>query len=279
MTEANIIGYLIWWRFWPMYVNYDALQRLIHKVEIDYTLPPLKYRTAFLKAVQEIKRTYRNKGILVRRLYKSKNLIKVSLIEEQVDRESICHTYPTILSFDPIQGKITCPQPHRGFDLIQCAYQQYLNSYNVDDIRICLVEILQPALPINFRQHGGFYFVGVEHFELIRKLEQLVYCLPGKCIFCAIPQIDSDRTKRAMSVALDDSLEYQIKTLDQDVRGSTKHPQGLFIPASLHKRLRVIESMQKQIDTYKDILVFDSEKHINNLAALRKLVRERLYLD
>lgn len=273
--ETKVIGYLIWWRFWDLYVNYEAFQKLIDKVGIDYQLPPLKGRTAFLKAVQEIKRSYANKGIIVRKLYKAKDWIEIGVMEESVDREGIAHTGSCKITYVPATGSLQTTQPINAFDMIKQAYHAYISAYNANDIRVALVDMLRPCLPISFRQNGGLYFVAEKHYEMVRKLEQLVACLPGKCVVCAAPQIDTPRTRNAMAVALVDTLEYQIGKLESDI-GTMEKP-GLSIPAALYKRYRLIEHLKKQMVEYRDLNV-DFTPLKDRVDEVKRIINKRLYI-
>lgn len=275
----KIIGFMVWWRIWDMRVNYAAFQKLIEKMGIDYRLPPLKYRTAFLKSVQEAKRKFEHKGLIIKRITKNKDIISVGLVDETTDPacDRVDYSQGSTLLFYPATGKIECTHPHRGDEIIRKMYYQYINSYNGWDIRVNLLQMLQPCLPISFRENGGVYFVTAKHFPHLRKLEKLVACLPGKCLFSAIPQIETLRTKRAISYSLEDQINTELRTAEQEIKGNAEHPKGLFVPAALYKRLRLFSRLRRQIDEYRPLFTGDVTLYTDKITELEKLVREKLY--
>jgi hypothetical protein len=297
MTGINglsVIGYFIWWSVNNQRIKRDKMQKLIDTAGIKdkkgkpFKVPEAKYRSAFLKAVREIRGQHKNKGILIRKIKKDADEYLFGLVDEKVNKsaKSLQYTHDATMRFIPSTGYLRVNRKHRGFDLVKERYEEYKDYLNSDDVRDIVLTILNQVPTVSVRQRGGIYFVPEKFSDAVDRLETLVGSLPGggngdlskvskgsaNGSYLAIaPQIDTEKSKKAIYKAFVASLKSRMESFENDLE-----EKGITQKHALKNRLQEFKDMRAEIAFYRDALEFQVEDLTDSLKALTKKVKQKL---
>jgi len=294
VTGLSIIGYFVWWTVSNQRILRDDMQKLIDAAGVrtkhgkPFKVPEAKFRSAFLKAIREIRGQNKNKGILIRKIKKESEEYLFGLVDEQVntDAESLAYSHSATMKFDPLHGNLKVNRPHRGFDLVKARYEEYKDYLNSDDVRDIVFTILNQISTISVRQRGGIYFVPEKFSNEVEILETLVGSLPGGetvelaqvgsgtasgSYLAVAPQIDTEKSKKAIYKAFVASLKSRMQTFENDLEEN-----GLKQSHALRTRLQEFKEMRAEISFYRDALEFQVEDLTDSLTALTKRVQQKL---
>jgi len=290
----SYIGYFIWWQVSDQRIKQADLQALIEKVGIlDADGKPFKVhevlaRSAFLKAVREVRGKYKNRGLLIQKIRKSSDEYVFGLVDEEVNEreQTLDYSHAATMKFHPDSGRLFCNSPHRAFDLVKERYEEYTGYFNSDDVRDIILRIVRSSHAVSVRQRGGFYFVPEAQRDLVDKLEALVGALPGgdamdltkvgsgsaNGSYLAIaPQVDEDRSKKAIYKAFMSSLHYRMNSFEKDL-----DEDGLTQTHALRTRLDEFAEMKKEILFYSTAMQFEVEGVTDRLAGLTGKLTDKL---
>lgn len=272
-SGLSIIGYFCWWRVNDLKITRQELQDKLIANGIDHEVPEVPMRSAFLKAVREIKASYRNKGLLIRKIDKNAEAYEFGLVDETVDKVAshLDYSHKATMKFHQSTGDVTVTTPHRAFDLVKEKYEEYKNVLNSDDVRDMILKIVSEAMCVSVRQNGGIYFVPEQHVYLVERLERLFAVLPGDNDFMVAPQIDTERSKRSIYKAFVESLKYRISEFNKDL-----DERGITRKGALEDRLQAFKDMRKEIEFYRDALQFQVSDLSTSLDDLKKKVELKL---
>ena len=272
-SGLSVIGYFCWWSVNDANISKEDLQKKIDEAGIDYAIPEVKQRTAFLKAIERCKGHEEAKGLLIRKISKGADAYVFGLVDEHVDKaaKDLRYNHTATMTFNQESGVLVCDQPHRAFELIQKLYQEYQSLFNADDIRDMLLKIIAGAYSISARQRGGIYFIPEAHKDLVEKLEKLLASIPGDNVFLVAPQIDTARTKKAIYKAFIEDLRCRIAKFEEDLSDD-----GLTRKSSIESRLEDFREMRKEIQFYSDALQFQATEISQSLDMLTEKVKAKL---
>ena len=294
VTGLSVIGYFIWWTVNNQRIKRKDLQKLIDKAGIrdkkgkPFKVPEAKYRSAFLKAVREVRGQHKNKGILIRKIKKDADEYLFGLVDEKVNKsaKSLQYTHDATMKFVPSTGKLRVNRKHRGFDLVKERYEEYKDYLNSDDVRDIVLTILNQVPTVSVRQRGGIYFVPEKFSDAVDSLEKLVGSLPGGSdmdltkvskgsangsYLAVAPQIDTEKSKKAIYKAFVASLKTRMQGFENDLED-----KGITQKHALKTRLQEFKDMKAEIEFYRDALEFQVEDLTDNLKALTKKFKRKL---
>jgi hypothetical protein len=273
-TEMPVIGYFCWWSLNGVKVSRADLQGTLDKLGIEYAVPEIKDRSAFLKAVREVRSNEKNKGLLVRKISKDGGLYAFGLVDEAVDQKAkaLDYAHSATLMYSTDTSELVADQKHRAFDMIKKLYEEYREYLNADDVRDILLDIVRRTRSIGVRQRGGIYFIHETHADLVGKLEALLDVLPGDNAFMVAPQIDQERTKRAIYKAFISGLKDKIAGFEQDL----DEGEGLKQRNALVQRVEQFKEVRAEIEFYRDALHFQADELAESLDRLKDKLTKRL---
>ena len=276
MDGLSIIGYFVWWSIRDLLIN----KAEFHKLLLDRGLPPYSKkedtvaanRSAFLKAVREVKSS--SSEFLIRKINKSADKYTFGLVDESIDRknQNLGYQHSATMSYYPSSGNLVCDFPHRAFDAVKEKCAKYQGSYNSDDVRDYLLEVLKLHHRISVRSRGGIYFIPEKSKNFVDAVEKLMEDLPGECSMSIAPQIDMDQSKRAIYKAFLSELRGKISSFREELDGSS-----LKRKSSWTKRLEEFKELKKEVEFYRDALQFQADDITEDLDSLSESVRKRLF--
>jgi len=274
LDGLSVIGYFCWWSLNSVKIKRETMQQLLDDAGIDFKVPEIKARSAFLKATREVRSQYKNKGILIRKISKSSSMYVFGLVDETVTArdKSLNYNHKASMKFSPEFGTLRTDTPHKGFDLIEDLYETYKDYMNADDVREIIMQALCSVLSLGLRPRGGIYYVHATHVDMVEKLEKLVSQIPGDNAFMAVPQIDTESSKRAIYKAFAESLKTRIKGFNQDLDAQG----GLKQKHALTQRLAEFKTVRKEIEFYRDALQFQVDDLSTALVGLTEKVKSKL---
>jgi len=294
VSGLSVIGYFVWWTVSNQKIRRDDMQKLIDAAGVKdnqgkpFKVPEVKARSAFLKAVREIRGQSKNKGILIRKIKKESEEYLFGLVDEDVNKhaQELNYSHSATMKFDPIHGNLSVDQPHRGFDLVKERYAEYKDFMNSDDVREIVLTILNQIPTVSVRQRGGIYFVPEKFSAEVECLESLVGSLPGGgevdlatvgtgsangSYLAVAPQIDTEKSKKAIYKAFVASLKSRMQSFESDLEEN-----GITQTHALKTRLQEFKDMKAEIGFYRDALEFQVEDLTEGLDALTKKVQKKL---
>lgn len=288
----SYIGYFIWWTVSDQHIKREDLQALIDKVGIDFEVPEVPERSAFLKAVREVRAKYKNHkdgSLLIQKIKKTSEEYVFGLVDEQVNEyaETLDYAHSATMRFCPETGNLGCDSPHRAFDLVKELYEEYAHYLNSDDVRDIILRIVRSARSVSVRQRGGFYFIPEAQRDLVDRLEALVGALPGGeavdltkvgkgsangSYLAVAPQVDEDRSKRAIYKAFMSSLHSRMDSFEKDL----DEDGGLTQMHALQTRLKEFKEMKDEISFYSTAMQFKVDEVNSRLEGLTGKLQDRL---
>ena len=273
-TGLSTIGYFVWWSISDVKIAREDLQQKLNDAGLDYTVPEVKLRSAFLKAVREVRRNYRNKGLLIRQVKKDSEEYIFGLVDEDVDKQSksLNYAHAANLHFSPVSGRLSCTQPHRAHQLIKELYETYVGFLDSDDVRDIILRVVSNAMSISVRQRGGIYFLPKTHQYTVSHLEKFVESLPGDCSFMIAPQIDVESSKKAIYKAFVSSLRTQMADFSKELDDGN----SLKRTSTLSKRLKEFRTLKNKIEFYRDAMQFQVEELSDDLQSLQEAAESRI---
>jgi hypothetical protein len=272
LTGLVVIGYFCWWSVNGATLTRDQLKALLKKFGIKYKMPKVNLRSTFLKAVREVRGAHKNKGILLRKIKKSADVYLFGLVDETVEKKQLDYSHSATMKFNPKNGNLSVDHPHKAFDLVKERYEMYKNNLNADDIRDIILTILSEVNSVSVRQRGGIYFVHETHRKMVEKLENLLPEIPGDNVFLVAPQIDTERSKKAIYKGFVESLKARIRGFETDLDDE----KGISQKHALRQRLKEFKKIKKEMEFYKDALQFQVEDLDTSLESLTEKVKEKL---
>lgn len=273
LSGLEIIGYFCWWSINDVKVHREALQKLLDDLGIDYKIPEPHLRSAFLKAVREVK-AGNKKNLLIRKISKGSDSYVFGLVDEKVDiaNKHLGYTHNATLTFSPITGTLTVDSPHRAFEIIKAKYDEFKDYLNADDVRTLLLKIMATLRSVSVRQRGGIYFIPQADVSMVEKLEKLLPVIPGSNDFLVAPQIDTERSKRAIYKAFVESLKNRMADFEKDLDADG----GLQRKSAIIDRLNEFKTIKGEIEFYKEALSFQVEGLATALDDLTKKFTKKL---
>ena len=276
MTDSGLstIGYFVWWSIKDVKIAREDLQKHLDNVGLDYKVPDVKVRSAFLKAVREVRRDHRNKGLLIRQVQKDAEEYIFGLVDENVDKtkKSLDYAHTTSLKFSPISGRLSCTKPHRAHQLIKDLYDKYMGYLDADDVRDVILKLVSATMSVSVRQRGGIYFIPNTHRYTVDRLEKFVDLLPESCDFMVAPQIDVESSKKAIYKAFVGGLRSQMADFAKEMEGDDNKKRA----STMTKRLKEFKVLKNKIEFYRDAMQFQVEDLSKDLEDLKTAAESRI---
>jgi hypothetical protein len=275
MKGLKIIGYFVWWSIAGVKVERDKFRKMVEKVGLDFEVPKVCMRSAFLMAKREVKSRAHGNRVLIRNIKKGDEH-KIALVDEKLDEvhAKLGYTHSATMFFDQKTYEIRCDNAHRAFDMVKEKYDEYKVFINSYDIRVILMKIIAPLNKISVRDKGGMYFIPDKYSDVVDKLEKLLDMLDGKCYLQVVPIIDTKQAKNTIYRSFIEELHQKIdkfKTeLDKEKFTSNK---------GWESQLKRFEEMKSKIKFYTSALKFGAEDINDKLKELTGEVKKRIVGD
>lgn len=271
-----IIGFFVWWAIRDVKISKTAFKALLQQAGLSFKCDQedtALRRTSFLKAVRETK-VHNQKKFLIRKIVKEPAKYVFGLVDESIDKagHNLEYNHSATCTFNPETGELTCDFSHRAFDDIKSLYNEYQEMMNSDDVRDAVIKIISEFKKVNVRQRGGIYFLPNQHEADVEKMEVLVESLPGDCSFSIAPQIDTEKSKKAIYKAFVEGLKYKMATFREEL----ENPAGKTRKATWETRLQQFKGLKQEIEFYRDAMSFQVEDLSTELESLRGDVQKQL---
>lgn len=268
--NLEILGWFIWWTIRNVQITREDFAALLKQVGLKYELRPAKAHSTYLKAIARVQSEHRKDGLMIRPIKKRGEEYVHGLVDERVQvGEHLNYTHKANLRFFK-NGTMVCDNPdHEAYKLVLQYFDLYSTTMDADDIREVLFEILGSTYSISVRQRGGIYFIPGEFSSVVEQLEQVIAGLGGDCYMAMAPQIDEEKTKKAVYKAFVEGLKERIaefrKQLEAnltDTNISKDHVRYNSVTSrkqtALTARLSEYREMRKEIDFYADAMDFQA---------------------
>lgn len=273
----KVIGYFVWWTIQQVKMKRDDFKKLLDATGLDYDMgeegkPITIRRAAFLKAVREVKSKF-HKEFLIRKIKKQTDLYQFGLVDESLDTDSQLHyAHTATMIFSPATGDLHHNAPHRAYDEVKKLYDIYVEFLNSDDVRAILLNIVQQYHRIGVRARGGIYFIHEKYAKEVEKLEEFVHSLGEECYFAVAPQIDAEKSKRAIYKAFSKELKDKMEQFEKELEvEGTKTRQSTW-----EARLDTLKDLRMEVEFYAEALEFQAGDLTKDLKKLTKKVKEKL---
>jgi hypothetical protein len=272
LKGISLIGYFIWWSIAGVKVERKKVQNLVKKSGLEFEVPDVCERSAFLMAKREVKSRAHANQVLIRNIKKGAEH-EVALVDEKLDetKRKLGYTHSATLYFDQDTKSIRCDHPHRAFDLIKEKYEEYKIFMNSYDIRVIIMKIIAPWKKVMVRDKGGIYFIPEKFTKELNKLEAVLDQLPGDCYLQVVPQINTEKSKRAIHRSLMDELTQKIEKFNKEMDS-----QKFTSNKGWESQLSRFKDLRDKISFYTDALKFGAEDVEKKLDALTKKVRKQI---
>jgi gas vesicle protein len=268
----TVIGYFCWWNIRNVKIKKEAVAALLKKYKIDYEIEYAPVRCLFSKAIDMVKIKHQYKGLLVRKINKTPEEYLYGLVDESIDpqAEALEYYHAATMSFCPQTGELTVDRPHKAFDLIVKAFEEYDTYFDSTDIRDIILDLVKNTYSINVRDRGGVYFIPAKFEKEVEALEKFVKGIGNDCYFAAVPQIDLDKTKRSLHKAFSEEMKERVEKFTEELNKDTMRTE------TLEKRLEEYKALKDEMQFYGDALAFQSQDILKELDTLRASVTKRL---
>jgi hypothetical protein len=270
-TGLSFLGFFVFWAINAVKALRADVQAILDRIGIQYTIPEVKARSAFLKAVREVTAQGKNHGLLIRKINKGTLEYSYGLVDETIDKgaKSLDYSHSATLIFNQSSEALTCDRPHRAFDMIKAKYEEYKDYLTAEDIRVILSDIMDTLRVVRLRPRGGVYYVHTQFEGVVNQLIEFVTQLPGENFFAAIPQLDLEVSKRAIYKAFIEGIKTKINDFDADL-------DGLERDHALHNRVKQFKDLRTEIEFYRDALSFQVDDLTAGLNALEQKLEKKI---
>lgn len=284
----EIIGWFIWWTIRDVTITRDAFAALLKSAGLKYLPKQPKQHTTYLKAIAKVQAEHRKDGLLIRPIKKRGDEYVHGLVDEKVlGNEHLNYKHEANLRFFK-NGTMVCDNPdHEAYQLVLKYYDMYKETMDSDDIREVLFQILNDTYSLSVRNHGGIYFVPAEYSNVVEQLEKVVSGLGGDCYMATAPQIDEEKTKKAVYKAFVEGLKERIAAFrtqleanltDTEVDKNNRHYNSVTTRkhSALVSRLSEYREMKKEIEFYADAMDFQASNLREELEGLGDRLQKKL---
>jgi len=286
--NLEIIGWFIWWTIRDVRISRADFAALLKGAGLKYLPKQPKLHTTYLKAIAKVQAEHRKDGLLIRPIKKRGDEYVHGLVDETViGNEQLDYKHKANLRFFK-NGAMICDNPdHAAYKLVLQYFDMYKETMDSDDIREVLFQVLNDTYSLSVRNHGGIYFVPAEYSTVVEQLEKVVDGLGGDCYMAAAPQIDEEKTKKAVYKAFVEGLKERIAEFrrqleanltDSEVDKTNRHYNSVTSrkQTALVKRLAEYREMRKEIEFYADAMDFQSGSLREELEGLGDRLQKKL---
>jgi hypothetical protein len=148
---------------------------------------------------------------------------------------------------------------------VSAAYDSLLTTHTADDIRRCLVRLLNASAAVTLRDHGGVYWVPAPYQATVRALQAAVGQL-GRSRLDIVPVHASPEATSAIGDAARTEILQDLTSLQAEIDGFLTSPPDR--PSTLLRRLQTFEELRDKAQLYHSILqvqVGDLETQLTTL--------------
>jgi hypothetical protein len=245
---------------------------LLKEVGLDIEVPQTCFRTAFLKALQDVRKRAHKQHLLIRKIYKKPNEYCFGLVDESVNVEEIDLTYfqSATLKFNPLTGDLACDHAHRAFDLIREKYSEYKDMLDSDDVRLLVSSVLLTNHRVSVRKRGGIYFLPASKKALVDQLTALLEKVNTQCSMEVAPQVGFEKTKAAIYKSFMNELKLEIATYRDELNS------GVGRKSKWQARLEEFKALRDKVTFYAEALKFQGDTLLDQIDTLKNDVAARL---
>lgn len=272
LSSLAIVGFFLWWSVREVTISRATFNGLLKSLGFDFEVPEKCFRSAFLKAVRDVQAGGRGKFI-IRKIYKHAEEYAFGLVDETIDQtaKSLGYNHSSTLVFSPETGNLSVDFSHRAAEEIEKLYKENLDAMDSNDVREAILNIIKSWHVVGLRDRGGIYFIPVSFESQVEKLEKLVESLGGDSTLAIAPQVDVERTKKAIYKAFVTGLKDKISTFEQEVEKGTMERKSAW-----EKRISEFKELKAEISFYRDAMNFQADDLGIALDKLTEKVRAKI---
>lgn len=273
-TEINYLGKLAWYTISELKINYNQLQDLFLKNNLDFKYLPksISPKDAFRRAskLAESKKIELDKNrflnLLVREIPNlDKEKVVRQIVREVVDSANQRLQYLPIVTmvlekeFIYTYNKETLYQPEeKAVNQVLEEFESSKENYNAQHVRSIIMDILADLQQVSVRPSGGVYFVP-ENFKtetsslqnMIRDLSQ--YCTKDKCTMWTVPVIDVDEQRKMINESLQENIKSDSYNLINEVAEIIKSGRKVS-DKTAQKYIDQVKALKVKVKEYETLL-------------------------
>lgn len=272
LSGLAVIGMFIWWSLRDVSITRATFNALLKQIGIAYEVPDTCFRSAFLKAVREVQANGRGKYI-IRKIYKRSDEYCFGLVDEQINTrdKTLGYNHSANITFNPSTGNLSVDFRHAAADDIQDLYTKYRDVMDADDVREAIMGIIKSWRVVSVRGRGGIYFVPAKFESEVAKLETLIEGLGSECTLAVAPQVDAEKSKKAIYKAFVTGLKDKIAAFESEVE-----TDALSRESAWENRIAEFKALKEEISFYQEAMSFQADDLAASLDKLTEKVREKI---
>ena len=253
-TAGEHVGDLLWWTLEDARITRSRLEAVWADAGLspNFLPEPPTPEKALKTAVREAQSGQRDHLI---RLGKEDDVELVfAVLEESRDGTGNVHAQQQArITLDRnAPGQLHTDAPaHDIVRAVSDAYDRFLNTHTVDDIRRALVKTLASCAAITLREHGGVYWVPAPYAETLRRLQTAVSNI-GHSRLDLVPIHASPEANQALGDAARSAIVDDLTVLRAEIDGFLKEPPER--PSTLMRRLQTFEELRAKANLYHSVL-------------------------
>lgn len=273
-AEKNlpILGSIVWWSLTGVEVARDQIEQHVKDAGLpEAIVPRIEMRGALTKAMAALKTP-----LIVRRLHTDEDdeRFSIALVREDVKLAALVdveYQAEQVVTYERAAKTLKFKSSVHA-DEIRDLFTLYAFTFRAAEVRKVIQNALEGVHALTVREHGGIYFVPVQHQDVVAKLADLIECRLPACEFSSLAIVNSGETKRGMNrVAANeiksemDAAETDIKALleKETVRGDT-----------LKHRVAEYRRLREKALAYKELVGLDVAEIERKLGALQMVVEK-----
>lgn len=271
--ELPTLGSLSWWSIANVRIpisdvraRFEALGLPTDKIE------DRKPKVTFTKACGQL----REASKFVRACGCNEERVAVAVIaEELVEEEDPRYTVEGRVAFERASTSIVATNDilHQKAD---AAYREYLTTWDADDIRNLLLDIVRNDLgAIGLRPNGGVYFTHREHDQVLDKITKFVAGLGTDSVYFTLGIADAEDARENLFTVMQDEMRRDLAVAAQEVE-KLLSGESKTRPKTLADRISSFKAASAKAAMYEGLLHLQADDIHQELEALTAKVAKGL---
>jgi hypothetical protein len=211
------------------------------------SVPEVRGKSAFIRAVEEVAHTIKAKHIKV-----ADNVAKCAyvIVQTVVDPNNLDATFTTETKAIFHKGTETLTVEGPNEAQIQALFEEYKTHYYSDQFRETVLKILTFHTDfMTIRDRGGVYFIPSHNNDIVDRLQRLFEAYP-ECQLDMIPVIDTGLAKKSVWKSLVGEVTAEIATLREDIAQLETDPSE----RSVRLRFEQYSKLKEKVANYEMLL-------------------------
>lgn len=270
--ELPTLGSLSWWSIANVRIPISEVRARFSALGLPTDrIEDRKPKVAFTKACGQLREV--NK--FVRACGCNEERVAVAVVAEELTEEDPRYTIEGRVAFDRASTSIVATNDilHQKAD---SAYREFLTTWDADDIRNLLLDIVRNDLgAIGLRPNGGVYFTHREHDPVLDKITRFVAGLGTDSVYFTLGIADADDARENLFTVMQDEMRRDLALAAQEVErllsGETKTR-----PKTLSDKIASFKAASAKAEMYEGLLNIQAADIHQEIADLTSKVEKGL---